>query len=380
MSSQQQQCQRSAAKPSAACFNDSLSACRGFIYSRHPNRKDGTPRAQIWLGVVFVQSHLLRACDRQRGGYIQGGNMNSFEPNSTKLGFIGLGNMGSRIVARLLAAGYSVSVYDRNKAKSEALKAKGASPSESVAALAKSSDVVLSCLTDDQSVRDAYFGAAGVIANAKTGSVILEMSTVLPDTSRELALKASTVGIHALDVAISGSTPAAEQGTVTLLAGGNPNVFEQAVPIFKSTAAKYFHLGPSGAGTTMKLVVNAILGIEMQAIAEAAAMGEKAGLSRDVLLQVLGQTAVIAPAHAGKLPRAAHKDYSPQFPLPLMHKDFRLILHLADDVNAVMPATIASFKANSDALAAHSDQDFSVVIKHMEEISSGRSSRKSVAS
>ncbi|MGB2666139.1 MAG: NAD(P)-dependent oxidoreductase [Candidatus Acidiferrum sp.] len=152
--------------------------------------------------------------------------MNSFEPSATKLGFIGLGNMGSRIAARLLAAGYSVCVYDRNK-----FKAKGAPSSESIAALAESVDVLLSCLTDDQSVRDVYFGSAGVLANTKTGLVILEMTTVMPATSRELALKAATLGVQALDVAISGSTPAAEQGTLTLLAGGNPNVFEQAAPI-----------------------------------------------------------------------------------------------------------------------------------------------------
>ncbi len=305
--------------------------------------------------------------------------MNSFEPSTTKLGFIGLGNMGSRIAARLLAAGYSVSVYDRNKTKGETLKGKGASLPDSIAALAKSADVVLSCLTDDQSVRDAYLGAAGVLANAKTGLVILEMSTVLPATSRELALKGSAAGMQVLDVAISGSTPAAEQGTVTLLAGGNPNVFQQALPIFKSIAAKYFHLGPNGAGTTMKLVVNAILGIGMQAIAEAAALGEKSGLSRDVLLQVLAQTAVIAPAHAGKLSRSAHNDYSPQFPLPLMNKDFHLIRQLADDVHAVMPATTASFKVNSEALTAYADRDFSVVMKQMEEMSSGEVAKKSVA-
>jgi 3-hydroxyisobutyrate dehydrogenase-like beta-hydroxyacid dehydrogenase len=300
--------------------------------------------------------------------------MNSFEPGTSKLGFIGLGNMGSRIATRLLAAGYSVSVYDRNK-----FKAKGAPPSESMAALAQSVDVLLSCLTDDQSIRDVYFGSAGVLANAKPGLVILEMSTVMPATSRELALKASTVGVHALDVAISGSTPAAEQGTLTLLAGGNPNVFQQVIPIFKSIAAKYFHLGPNGAGTTMKLVVNAILGIEMQAIAEAVAMGEKGGLSRDVLLQVLAQTALIAPAHVGKLSRAARNDYNAQFPLALMNKDFRLILHLADDVHALMPATSASCKINNAALATYPEQDFSVVIKQMEEMSSGEPAKKSTA-
>jgi 3-hydroxyisobutyrate dehydrogenase-like beta-hydroxyacid dehydrogenase len=292
--------------------------------------------------------------------------MHAFEPSTTKLAFIGLGNMGSRIAKRLLAAGYPVSVFDRDPSRSEALTQNGAKPVVSVAELAKSVNVFLSCLTDDQAVRDVYYGPAGVLANASTGLVILEMSTVSPATSRELANKASDLGVQMLDVAISGSTPAAEAGTLFLLAGGDPDFFQAARPIFQAIASKYFHLGPSGAGTTMKLVVNAILGIGMQAIAEAAALGEKAGLSRDVLLEVLAQTAVVAPAHVGKLSRAARGDYSPQFPLPLMNKDFSLILQLAAGVDAVMPATSAAFQINSEAMAADADQDFSVVMKIME--------------
>ena len=292
--------------------------------------------------------------------------MHAFEPSTTKLAFIGLGNMGSRIAKRLLAAGYPVSVFDRDPSRSEALTQNGAKPVVSVAELAKSVNVFLSCLTDDQAVRDVYYGPAGVLANASAGLVIFEMSTVSPATSRELANKASDLGVQMLDVAISGSTPAAEAGTLFLLAGGNPDFFQAARPIFQAIAGKYFHLGPSGAGTTMKLVVNAILGIGMQAIAEAAALGERAGLSRNVLLEVLAQTAVVAPAHAGKLSRAARGDYSPQFPLPLMNKDFSLILQLAAGVDAVMPATSAAFQINSEAMAADADQDFSVVMKIME--------------
>jgi 3-hydroxyisobutyrate dehydrogenase-like beta-hydroxyacid dehydrogenase len=292
--------------------------------------------------------------------------MHVFEPSTTELAFIGLGNMGSRVAKRLLAAGYTVSVFDRDPSRSEALTPNGAKSVVSVAELAKSVNVFLSCLTDDQAVRDVYYGPAGVLANASAGLVILEMSTVSPATSRELANKASDLGVQMLDIAISGSTPAAEAGTLFLLAGGNPDFFQAARPIFQAIASKYFHLGPSGAGTTMKLVVNAILGIGMQAIAEAAALGEKAGLSRDVLLEVLAQTAVVAPAHAGKLSRAARGDYSPQFPLPLMNKDFSLILQLAAGVDAVMPATSAAFQINSEAMAADADQDFSVVMKVME--------------
>ena len=303
--------------------------------------------------------------------------MNSFSANTTKLGFIGLGGMGTRIAARLLAAGYDVSVFDRNPAKRDALKAKGARAAESLAELAGSVHVVLSCLTNDQSVRDVYFGGDGVLENIRPETVVIEMSTILPATSRELASKGVQAGVQVLDVAISGSTPAAEQGTVTLLAGGNPDVFQASLPIFQAIAAKYFHLGPSGAGTTMKMVVNAILGVEMQVIAEAAALGEKAGLSREILLQVLAQTAVIAPAHVGKLARAARGEYAPQFPLALMNKDFRLILRLADEVGAMMPTTAAAFQVSTETLATHGDSDFSAVMEHMGQVSTKKASRQS---
>jgi 3-hydroxyisobutyrate dehydrogenase-like beta-hydroxyacid dehydrogenase len=305
--------------------------------------------------------------------------MKAFEQSNTNLAFIGLGNMGSRIATRLLGAGYGVSVFDKDRSKFEVLKKNGAKTIDSFGELAKSVNVILSCLTDDQAVRDVYYGPTGVLANAAPGLVILEMSTVSPATSRKLADKASERGILVLDVAISGSTPAAESGTLLLLAGGNSDVFQAARPILQAIASRYFHLGPSGAGTTMKLVVNAMLGTGMQAIAEAAALGEKAGLSRDILFAVLAQTAVIAPAHAGKLPRAARGDYIPQFPLPLMNKDFRLILQLAADVGASMPDASASFQMNTQAMAAYADQDFSAVIKSMEHLTANPAVAQSIA-
>jgi 3-hydroxyisobutyrate dehydrogenase-like beta-hydroxyacid dehydrogenase len=127
------------------------------------------------------------------------------------------------------------------------------------------------------------------------------------------------------------------------------------------------HLGPSGSGATMKLVVNSLLGIGMQAIAEAVALGEKAGLDRNRLLDVLSQTAVVAPAHVGKLQRAMIGDYSPQFPLRLMNKDFGLILNLAAAVGARMPAAVAAFEVNARQLDLGNEQDFSAVILQMED-------------
>jgi 3-hydroxyisobutyrate dehydrogenase len=293
-------------------------------------------------------------------------NTNSFEFDSATLGFIGLGNMGSRIVRRLLAAGYRTLIYSRQLAEAEPLQKDGAIKCASIAELAKKADVILSCVTDDKAVRAVYAGADGVLRHARPGTVVFEMSTISPSASREVATLGTQLRIPVLDVAISGSTPAAERGELILFAGGNQNVFEAAAPLFRVFAKKFFYLGPSGAGTTMKLVVNAILGVEMHAIAEAVALGETSGLDRRILLDVLSQTAVIAPAHLGKLGRAALDDYSPQFPLRLMNKDFRLILDLARSEDAHMPAADAAFQINSSALHTDGDNDFSAVMRYME--------------
>jgi 3-hydroxyisobutyrate dehydrogenase-like beta-hydroxyacid dehydrogenase len=276
--------------------------------------------------------------------------------------------MGSRISQRLLDHGYQLCVYDRDLTKAEALAQRGAVVAENILQLARTVDVVLSCLTNDDAVRSVYSEPAGVLAGARSKTVVLEMSTISPESSRELHRLGARGGIEVLDVAISGSTPAAEQGILTLLVGGNEEVFRAAKPIFQAIAKQHFLLGGSGSGTAMKLVVNTLLGVGMQAIAEAVVLGEKAGIDRERLLTVLSKTAVIAPAHVGKLAKAAINDYTQQFPLRLMNKDFQLILDAAAQENVAMPATEAAFYVNSEELAHNSEEDFSAVLRRMEEV------------
>ena len=292
--------------------------------------------------------------------------MNPITSENNKLGFIGIGYMGRPIVQRLLASGFKVAAYDRDRNKAQELVQYGGTVSGSVAQLSSSCDVVLSCLPNDQAVLDVYRGPDGVIANALRGALAIDMSTVNPATSLEISKLGSERGVNVLDVTISGSTPAAEQGALVLFGGGDEGCFFAAESIFRAIARKYFYLGPNGSGAVMKLVVNSLLGIGMQAIAEAVAFGEKSGLDRNRLLSVLSETAVVAPAHVGKLERAMKRDYSPQFPLRLMNKDFGLILGLAAAVGAEMPATRAAFEVNAAQSAQGLEQDFSAVILEME--------------
>ena len=293
--------------------------------------------------------------------------MNSITTENNKIGFVGIGYIGRPIVRRLLEAGFKVTAYDRDRSKANDLVQFGGTVAESIAQLASSCDVVLSSLPNDDVVLDVYKGPDGLLANARPGSLVIELSTVYPETAQNLSRLGSERGVDVLDVTISGSVPFAEQGTLTLFGGGDEERFDAADSIFRAIARKWFYVGPNGSGATMKLVVNSLLGIGMQAIAEAVALGEKAGLNRNRLLDVLSQTAVVAPAHAGKLQRAINNDYTPQFPLRLMNKDFRLILKLAKAIDARMPAAEAAFEINAAQWASGAEQDFSAVILQMEE-------------
>jgi 3-hydroxyisobutyrate dehydrogenase-like beta-hydroxyacid dehydrogenase len=292
--------------------------------------------------------------------------MKQITQEKDKLGFIGVGFMGRPIARRLLESGFKLTAYDRDRSKAEELIQFGGTVAQSVAELSSSCNVILSCLPSDKVVLDIYRRPDGVLANAHSGSLVIDLSTVYPDTPQELSKLGSELGVEVLDVTMSGSTPIAEKGLLTLFGGGNEECFDGAESIFRVIARQYFYLGPSGSGAKMKLVVNTLLGIGMQAIAEAVALGEKAGLDRKRLLEVLSQTAVVAPAHVGKLQRAMAGDYSPQFPIRLMNKDFGLILNLAAAVGARMPAAGAALEINAKQWEEGVEQDFSAVILQME--------------
>jgi 3-hydroxyisobutyrate dehydrogenase len=292
--------------------------------------------------------------------------MNAIAPGTDKLGFIGIGYMGRPIAQRLLEAGFQLTAYDRDRNKAQELIQYGGAVAESVAELSSGCGVLLSCLPSDEAVMSVFNGAGGAFASARGASLFIDMSTVYPETSKTLSRLGSARAVDVIDVTMSGSTPIAQQGALVLFGGGARGCFDAAESIFRAIARKYFYVGPSGSGAAMKLVVNSLLGIGMQAIAEAVALGEKAGLERNRLLDVLSQTAVVAPAHVGKLSRAMNNDYSPQFPLRLMNKDFGLILKLAAAVGAQMPAARAALDVNAAQLTPGNEQDFSAVILQME--------------
>jgi 3-hydroxyisobutyrate dehydrogenase-like beta-hydroxyacid dehydrogenase len=283
------------------------------------------------------------------------------DKRDAKLGFIGLGLMGSRLTRRLHSAGWNIRAWNRSSKPTEELNKAGIATAASSADLVAESDVILSCLANDAAVQSVYFDRGGVFSAAEPGTVILEMSTISPELSRSLHKQALTAGVNFLDVAISGSTPAVDAGAITLLAGGNEYTFEQCVPIYESIARQWFLIGPGSSGIQMKLVVNLLLGLDMQAVAEAVALGEHLQIDRKVLLDVLSKTAVVAPAMLGKIRKIKDNDYSPEFPLRLMSKDMDLVMNAAKTSGASLPAASVAQSVLASSVPASGELDLAAI-------------------
>jgi 3-hydroxyisobutyrate dehydrogenase len=280
---------------------------------------------------------------------------------TARVGFIGLGLMGSRLVRRLDSFGWHIRAWNRSPRPADEINKWRIPIAPSIADLVADSDVIISSLANDAAVRSVYLDNGGVFSSTESGTVIVEMSTISPELSRDLHREARTKCVSFLDVAISGSTPAVDAGTVTLLGGGDPNTFERCVPLFESIARQWFLIGPGSSGVQMKLVVNLLLGLDMQAIAEAVSLGEHLQIDRNVLLRVLSKTAVIAPAMAGKIRKIKDNDYSPEFPLRLMSKDMNLVMDAARKSGADLPAASVAQSVLAHNVSTSGDLDLAAI-------------------
>ncbi|MGZ5118940.1 MAG: NAD(P)-dependent oxidoreductase [Burkholderiales bacterium] len=289
-----------------------------------------------------------------------------------RLGFIGTGGMGSRMAARLLDSGYEVTVYNRHRERTQPLAQRGAKVAATPAELAAGVDVVLSSVADDAAVEAVMLGADGALRAARADTVFIEMSTVSPRISRRLYEMARPKSVHVLDAPVSGTIDVAERGQLVIFVGGDEPVYERCRPILSVLGKESFYMGPSGSGATMKLCANTLLGIGVQALAEAIVLGLKGGLRRERLVEVLGDTMVVSPSQKSKLQNVLAGTYRSAFPLRLMFKDFRLILNTASELPATMPITAVAQQICAVEYARQSatgvDEDFSSVIRTMEEL------------
>jgi 3-hydroxyisobutyrate dehydrogenase-like beta-hydroxyacid dehydrogenase len=285
-----------------------------------------------------------------------------------RIGFIGLGNMGSRMARRIIAAGYALTVCDTDENKTRVFEQQNVQRAGTPYELAGRSEAILCSVPDDAAVREVVTGRNGVLAASGPLRYFVDLSTVSPANSRELAKAGRERGVSMIDAAVSGSTPQAEQGALVVFTGGVPDACEHVRPILDVFSSSVHYMGPSGSGSAMKLVVNTLLGVGIQAIAEAIALGQKAGLPKDRLLDVLGQTAVVAPGHKGKLAKALRDEYQTTFPLRLMYKDFGLILEEAAEQSVPMPTTAVARQICAAEMVKGFEEDYSAVIRLMEQL------------
>jgi 3-hydroxyisobutyrate dehydrogenase len=253
------------------------------------------------------------------------------------LAFIGLGAMGARMAANLRSAGFSLRVYNRDRAKTKALADQGAQACDSPAAAARGAEFVVSMVADDVATRAVMLGADGVLAGAGADAVIVDSSTNTPAMAREVAQAAAARKQHYLDAPVSGSLAQAQGKELVFMVGGARAAFDRAQPLFSAMGRMATYMGASGAGATIKLINNMLSGTMTAAIAEAATIAEAAGLDRDTALQVLAEGAAGSRLLKTRLPKMFKRDFAPQFQLELMEKDLRYFLQLAQELDRPVP-------------------------------------------
>jgi 3-hydroxyisobutyrate dehydrogenase-like beta-hydroxyacid dehydrogenase len=290
-------------------------------------------------------------------------------PSNNQVGFIGLGHLGGRMASRLVQAGNRLVVFDEDPARAESLTGDGAQAADSAREVVERCGVVFSCLPSEESAREALLGPDGAIHGAHDDSGFVECSTVAPETALMIAESLRRSGASEIDASVSGSTIPAEKGELVLLVGGDRELYDRCQSLFEPLAKETHYMGHSGAGATTKLVVNTLLGVNMQALAEAVALGVASGLDHDKLLDVLATNATIGEAHRPKIENIRNHDYPVQFAVGLMHKDYGLISDQAQRVGAVMPATSVCHQLCSAEVARDQEEDFSAVARLMLELS-----------
>ena len=277
---------------------------------------------------------------------------------------VGTGRMGAAMVGRLTGAGHQVVAYNRSRARAEKLGVAVAdTPREAVAG----ADAIVVSLADDAAVGSVYGAADGLVAGLSEGAVVLETSTVHPDTVRALAPLVTRRGATLLDTPVSGSVSVVERGELTVMAGGDAAALERVRPVLDAFAARVFHLGALGNGAVMKLVVNSVVHALNQALSEALVLAEKAGLPREAAYEVLAASAVAAPFVQYKRAAFEHPDDTPvAFMLDLVAKDLALIDDLAGGVGARMDQLAANRAVVAAAIeAGYGTRDLSALAEYL---------------
>ena len=287
-----------------------------------------------------------------------------------KVGFVGLGLMGQPMAKNVAKKGFSLSVFNRTPEKALPLKEAGASLAASPKEAAMGAEAVVLMLTGPEAVDQVLDGPQGVLAGLESGKTIVNMSTVPPSYSRRLFERLKSRSIVVLDAPVYGSKKPAEEGALVILAGGPQAKVKEMEPLLLSMGKKVVYCGETGQGSSMKMVVNLLLGIMATGLAEAVNLGQKCGLSTETVLETMLSGPTQCPLFEFKKPMLISDNYGAQFALKHMAKDLRFILQTADETGAAVPAGHVVFQLYRAAMGRGlSDKDYAAVKKVIEMMS-----------
>jgi len=280
------------------------------------------------------------------------------------VGFIGLGSMGAAITQRLLAAEQSVTGWNRTRSKADKLIEAGMKWADSPRQVAEASEVIFSMVFDDEALRTVVTGPDGVLAGLSPGKIYADMSTVSPDVVRELAKLVAEKGAHMLDSPVSGSPVTVKEGKLTFMVGGDKEAFDKLEPILLTIGPKATYIGESGLASVLKIAVNLSIPVQLLALYEGLALAEKHGVSREIALEVMLNSAIASPAMKYRGPFAIELPEEPLFNVTGQRKDIFMALQMGHEVDLPLhtAAATAQVMAASSAMG-FADEDFGVMYK-----------------
>lgn len=279
-----------------------------------------------------------------------------------KIGWIGLGHMGTPMSLNLVKAGFNVSVYNRSTDKMKDVTDKGAKGITDVNDLCNNCDIIFVMVSDDNAVKNVF---SELLKNNVEGKLFINMSTVAPETSKYVAEQCRQKKASFLEAPVSGSVKPATEGTLVILAAGDKKDYEKAIPLFEKLGKLSLHLGDTGKGSIAKLAINYYLAITIQGIAETTLFAQANGLSRETMMLIINESACSSPMSNMKTPSIINGNYPPAFPLKHMAKDVRLVREEGLSSPMSQPVFDAFQQALSEGLG---DEDVMAVIKTLEKM------------
>ncbi|HWR45686.1 NAD(P)-dependent oxidoreductase [Sporomusa sp.] len=286
-----------------------------------------------------------------------------------KIGVVGLGIMGEPMAEHLLNAGNEVFVYNRTACKAEHLAMKGAVVCSTPAEVAQHCDAIVVMVKADAEVEAMILGANGILEGAQAGLIILNSSTILPQTSKRVAQLAAEKGIIVLDCPVTGSGIQAREAKLTFMVGGNREAFEQCLPLFNVMGKQAVYMGESGTGSYMKLANNSLMAINLLSLVESLTMAYKSGVDPEMFLEVVNGGGARSAVAESRIPKIIKRDFVPAFSTSMLYKDLGLIYELARELQVPTPV-LASVREmiHTAVVKGYGDEDVCSVIKCYEEL------------